>query len=64
MWRDHGSKVKGADQTWMAIIGPDTPATGEVSEKGQIFNSQIAMTIASLLEIDYKNPKAGSSLMK
>jgi hypothetical protein len=64
MWHDHGAKVKGADQTWIAIIGPDTPASGELSSPGQIYNSQIAMTIATLLNIDFKNPKAGKSFIK
>ena len=24
-WRDHGKDVAGAENTWMAVIGPDTP---------------------------------------
>jgi len=63
MWRDHGEKVPGSNQTWMAIIGPDTPGLGEASYPGQIFNNQVAMTIATLLKIDYKNPKAGKPLI-
>jgi len=63
-WHSHGAKVEGSDQTWMAIIGPDTPASGEVTVPGQIYNSQVAMTIASLLKIDYRNPNAGKSLIK
>jgi hypothetical protein len=63
MWRHHGEKVAGANQTWMAIIGPDTPGLGEASVPGQIYNSQVAMTIAALLKIDYKNPKAGKPII-
>jgi hypothetical protein len=63
MWHHHGEKIPGSDQTWIAIIGPDTPGLGEVSVPGQIYNNQIAMTIASLLKIDYKNPGVGKALI-
>lgn len=63
MWRSHGIKIKGSDQTWLAIIGPDTPKSGEIKVPGQIYNNQVAMTIASLLKIDYKNPVAGKSII-
>ena len=62
-WHSHGEKIKGSDQTWLAIIGPDTPGKGEINVPGQIYNNQIAMTIASLLKIDYRNPKAGKTLI-
>jgi hypothetical protein len=63
MWHHHGEKIPGSDQTWIAIIGPDTPGLGEVSVPGQIYNNQVAMTIASLLKIDYKNPKSGIAVL-
>jgi phosphopentomutase len=62
MWHSHGEKIKGSDQTWLAIIGPDTKALGEISVSGQLYNSQVAMTIANLLKIDYKKPKAGKAV--
>lgn len=62
MWYHHGEKTAGSDQTWIAIIGPDTPVKGEITVSGQVYNNQIAMTIATLLNIDYKNPKAGKRL--
>jgi hypothetical protein len=57
-WKDHGIKVKGADQIWMAVIGPDTPATGEVKTESQLYQNQVAKTIAKLLGLDYKNERA------
>jgi len=63
MWHSHGEKIKGSDQTWLAIIGPDTKAFGEINVPGQIYNNQVAMTIAQLLKIDYKNPKAGKAVL-
>ena len=30
-WKSHGEKIGGSDRIWIAIIGPDTPALGNVS---------------------------------
>ena len=62
-WHDHGSKTVGSNQTWFAILGPDTPAKGEITS-GQYYTSQLAKTIAMLLNFDYNNPKAGQPLME
>lgn len=48
-WRDHGQKIKGANQIWLAVIGPDTKASGEQKVSQQLYQKQIAATIASLL---------------
>jgi hypothetical protein len=48
-WRDHGEKVDGAEDIWMAIIGPDTPALGERTNTARITQSQIAGTLAAWL---------------
>ena len=60
-WTNHGSTIKGSDQTWMAILGPDTPAIGEM-DNGQFYTSQIAKTIAYLLNFNYNAPKAGKPI--
>lgn len=52
-WKHHGIKIAGADQIWMAIIGPDSPAVGEV-KSGQIYQKQVAQTLASLLGFTFK----------
>jgi arylsulfatase A-like enzyme len=46
-WSGHGRKVEGADKIWMAIMGPDTPAAGEVSTHAE--QRDIAPTIIKLL---------------
>jgi hypothetical protein len=54
-WSDHGRKVQGADKIWMAILGPDTPAAGEVSTHAE--QRDITPTIIKLLgqnPADYK----------
>ena len=56
-WTGHGKDVAGADQTWIAILGPDVKPTGEVSDD-QLYSNQIAPTIMSIL-----NLKAGSKTM-
>lgn len=57
-WRSHGTDIKGAGEIWMAAIGPDTPAMGEV-KSGQVYQNQVAATVAELLGLDYKLKGAG-----
>jgi predicted metal-dependent hydrolase len=52
-WRDHGEKIKESGQTWLAIIGPDTKATGEVKKEEQLYEKQYAATIAALLGMNF-----------
>ena len=53
-WRDHGAKTKGSDQIWFAVIGPDTPAKGEVATAGQWYQKQFAATIAQFLGFAFR----------
>jgi hypothetical protein len=62
-WRSHGSKVTGADQIWMAIIGPDTPALGEAKTEGQRYQNQIAQTMAALLGLKYESKNATGKVL-
>ncbi len=50
-----------ADQIWIAILGPDTPALGEVKKEQQLYQNQVAKTLAALLGFDYSKEgiKAG-----
>ena len=47
-WSDHGAFIKGSSQTWLAVIGPAIKALGEVKEDQQIYQKQLAQTIAGL----------------
>lgn len=60
-WRGHGKDIHNAGQIWMAAIGPDTPAKGEV-KSGQYYQNQVAPTVAELLGLDYKLKGAGKPL--
>jgi hypothetical protein len=60
-WRDHGSKIAGAEQIWMAFAGPDWPRRGEWRDSVTIYQNQVAATLAQALRIDYaeRHPNAG-----
>ncbi|HEU4993455.1 MAG TPA: hypothetical protein VFT29_01475 [Gemmatimonadaceae bacterium] len=53
-WTDHGRDVRGAEEWWVAVIGPDTPALGERGAGTNVAQSQIAATVAALLGFDFR----------
>jgi hypothetical protein len=57
-WSGHGRKVEGADKIWMAILGPDTPAAGEISTHAE--QRDIAPTIIKLMGLDPKDYKGAT----
>lgn len=63
-WRDHGQDVDGAEDIWIAVIGPDTPALGERAQVAPVTQSQVAATIATLLGEDWRarNPRSGPAI--
>lgn len=48
-WTSHGSSIEHANETYLMVMGPDTPALGEIKTKEQIYQDQIAQTAARLL---------------
>lgn len=54
-WRHHGANIDGAEEVWMAAMGPGIPALGEVSEPMQLYQNQIAATVAALLGVVYES---------
>ena len=64
-WTDHGEKTAHSEETWMAFMGPDTPALGERDQSApQVHEAQIAATIAALLGENYgsEHPKAAPAI--
>jgi hypothetical protein len=63
-WRDHDYNIAGAENIWIAVMGPDTPAKGEMKNVPRVTQSQIAATIAALLGEDYRSavPQAAPPL--
>lgn len=58
-WSNHGAGVAGAEEMWLAVIGPDTPALGERTNAAPVIQSQIASTIAAFLGFDYRGEVRG-----
>lgn len=62
-WRHHGASIPDAGEIWIAALGPDTKALGEVTTEGQLYQNQVAATVAALLGFKYKpNDAAGQPL--
>lgn len=59
-WTSHNNKIQDAHEMWMAVLGPDSPARGELKENVQLYQQQIAQTIARLMGHTYtaKHPIA------
>lgn len=73
-WPGHHLFIRGSAQTWIAMIGPDILPEGEIKTGEQIYQKQIAPTIAMFLGQKFENghtlskpisvsvkPSAGSS---
>lgn len=48
-WSEHGDEVAEAGQTWIAAIGPDTRALGEIKKPQTLYQDQLAATFSHLL---------------
>ena len=59
-WKDHGTNIGDSGGTWMVVIGPDTPAMGEVRTETQLYQKQWASTMAALLGFTFR-PRAGQA---
>ncbi|MGA7723260.1 MAG: hypothetical protein WCA84_18985 [Ignavibacteriaceae bacterium] len=67
-WMEHGASIPESGETWLAVIGPDTPPLGEVQSKSQLYNKQVAPTIAAFLGLpfvpEHGNPEVISTMFK
>ena len=62
-WSGHGAFIKGSSQTWLALIGPDFKPLGEMKNTEQLYEAQIAQTIASLSGLEFNtNHKVAPAL--
>lgn len=52
-WSGHGFFIDGSSQTWLAMIGPNIRPLGEIDIKQQVYNKQLAKTIANLVGEDF-----------
>lgn len=60
-WHDHNSFIKGSNQTWIALLGPNIPAEGEMKSKQRVYEEQIASTVMMLLG---ESDNAGNNMAK
>lgn len=56
-WKHHGDKIPDAGEIWIAAFGANVSALGEVSNNQQLYQSQVAKTVATLLGLHYTNKK-------
>jgi hypothetical protein len=52
-WNKHSFLVKGSGEAWLAVIGPGIKPLGEIKEPRQLFQKQIANSIAALLGVPF-----------
>jgi len=59
-WAEHDAGIQGSQDIWIAIIGPDTPATGEARNVAGVTQGTVAATMLQHLGLDWKafNPDA------
>ena len=52
-WTTHGFWAKGSGDIWLAMLGPDIAPEGELKGRGQVYQKQLAATMAFLLGNPY-----------
>jgi bisphosphoglycerate-independent phosphoglycerate mutase (AlkP superfamily) len=60
-WKDHGAEIPGAENIWIAVLGPDTPSLGERSKVSEVTQAQIAATLAAFLGKDYRGAEPAAA---
>jgi hypothetical protein len=60
-WVEHDENVPGSEDIWIAVVGPDTPARGELAPYPTVYQADVAATLLRLLGLDDRkfNPDAG-----
>ena len=53
-WASHNPQAAGSGETWLAVLGPDTPALGERRAAAEVTTAQVAATVAALLGEDFR----------
>ena len=60
-WKSHGKDVPGGDQIWLGFIEPDTSPLGEIQTTGQLYQNQVAGTLAAFLGVSYTERRGSRS---
>jgi hypothetical protein len=48
-WVDHGEGIRGSEEIWIALIGPDTPDVGAAAGVAGVHQADVAATMLDLL---------------
>lgn len=59
-WTSHNNRIQGSGEIWFAVMGPQVKAKGEIKTVMQLYQKQLAQTMAGLLGYTYtaKHPIA------
>jgi type I phosphodiesterase/nucleotide pyrophosphatase len=57
-WSSHGTFVSGSSQAWLALIGPNVKPLGEMKNEEQIYQKQVAQTIATLVGQQFRTRRS------
>ena len=52
-WKEHESAIAGSNEIWFAAIGRGIQPLGEIKKKEQLYQAQMAQTIANLLGLTF-----------
>lgn len=52
-WTSHGQKVLDASQIWFTVIGPKVKPSGEIKKSQQLYQKQLAATVAQLAGFNF-----------
>jgi hypothetical protein len=63
-WRNHGAKVEGAQDVWIALVSPAIARRGEWRDSAPLKTNQVAATLAGWMGVDWKalRPSAGAAI--
>ena len=53
-WKTHKIVAPGSRHIWFAVLGPDTPAFGELKFKGKYYQKQVAKTLGAFLGMQFQ----------
>ncbi len=53
-WTSHGNKISDSHEMWLAVMGPDILNRGEMKIDMQLYQQQVASTVAQLLGYTFK----------
>ncbi len=61
-WAEHDAGIPGCQDIWIAVMGPDTPAIGEVRNTPGVTQGTVAATMLQHLGLDWRefNPDAAA----